>query len=95
MISIGDAAEQGINIRRRLKPERQDHPAGRRRRSPARMNTGNHLLRIEQQPIATGQFDLDVRTVGFGDRQAEQTVEVQRTLQVARDVRDAAGRRQW
>jgi hypothetical protein len=32
------------------------------------MDARNHFFGVEQQAVATGQFDFHVRTFGFGDR---------------------------
>ncbi|MGO9511475.1 MAG: hypothetical protein ACLPXZ_30620 [Mycobacterium sp.] len=55
------------------------------------MEARNRLLGVEQQATTPGQFDLDMRAFGFGDRQAEQAVEAQRALKVARDDLDGSG----
>jgi hypothetical protein len=54
------------------------------------MQAPNCLLGVEQQTVAAGQFDLDLRTVGLGDRQAEQAVKVRRVLQVFATISTAA-----
>src|SRR3954469_1363962 len=55
------------------------------------MEACDRLLRVEQQPVATRQFDLDVRAVGVGDFEAEQAVEIQRAPEVADHELDGGG----
>ena len=79
-----DLFEQRVDLRRGTHPERERQSARRRcRRRPARMHAGDRLLGVERQRVAAGQLHRDVRLLRLGDGQAEQAVEVQRSLHVA------------